>query len=297
GDKYSIDVLRVKAICYSGLEDKAREEEVLKQIITIYPKDIKARCILAKMQRGENASSKMMGMGTMSDCLADDFKQFYENKLVNLSGENFSIEEIAYYYELCLRFGSNEIIKNCTDEYLKCNRFTDVIYDALIDITLDDFKKMLVVERLVLAGVDGECFSLINGMMKKLNLSSIKYLISQFKDTMSESFYDNNEANEPLNNVIDNAFAKAYSLSLLFDIDGAEIANKLGALILYASLHKSDESIDFIKTLYNENNLAFSACILINPQLAKMPKLKKYLGLKNIEIDEIINALKKAGFR
>ncbi len=296
-EQYIIDVLRVKAICYAGLKDKENEEKALKQIITIYPKDVKARCILHKMQKGESVGAELLGQDSILDYLMDEFKEFYENKLGQLEEQNFSIEELMYFYELCLKFGSAEVFENCTDKYLKCDNCIEVIYDALVDLNLDDFKKLIIVERMVLSKIDGEYFSLINGMMKKLNLESLKFLIAQFKETLTETFSDMKDEYEPLNNLIDNAFAKAFALALMFDLDGAEIANKVGALILYALLHRTGDMVEIVKVLYSAKNLACSACALVNPQIAKNSKLKKYLCLKNSEIDEIIRALQQAGFR
>ena len=296
-EQYIIDVLRVKAICYAGLKDRENEEKTLKQIITIYPKDVKARCVLHKIQKGEHVGAELLGQDDIIDCLMNEFKEFYENRLEQLEEQNFSIEELMYFYELCLRFGSAEVIENCTDKYLKCKDCIEVICDALIDLNLDDFKKLVIVERMVLSKIDGEYFSLINGMMKKLNLESLRFLISQFKETLTESFADLKDEYEPLNNVINNAFSKAFALSLMFDLDGAEVTNKVGALILYALLHRGGEMVEIVNVLYSAKNLACSACILVNPQLAKNSKLKKYLGLKNAEIDEIIKILQKTGFR
>lgn len=297
-ERYLIDVLKVKALCHAGLGDKENEVEVLKQLVTIYSKDIKSRYILSKFELSKSDKFQELDLEKMHEYLTDDFKDFYDNKLPKLNDLKISSEELEYYYELCLNFGSVGVVAFCTDKYLKCEKGVDIVCDALVDMTLDDIKKMTIVERMILSKSQGEYYTLINGVIKKSDLARFENLTSQFKETLTDTFIDLKDEYEPLNNLIDTAFAKAFALSIMYELDCEEVANKVEALILYALLHSSDDKmIELVNILNSAKNLACGTCVLVNPQLAKNSKLKKYLGLKNAEIDEIIDILRQAGLR
>lgn len=288
-DKYNEEVLRLKTICYDMLEKRDLEEQSLKELVTIYPKNVKARFLLSTLQRGEHYTALLLSNDSSIEVLIVELECFVRNLDKNL--QEMSSEELLYNFRLALKYLDNDRLGVCTNAYFKNEKTRKIIFDLLIDMDIDDFKKMKVIEELIQIAPETECFTLINGMLKKLQLVSFKYLLEELKSRAGAD-------NELITDIdfihkIKIGYAKAFVLSLCLNIDGSLIIEKSIDLILSCT-REYDKTKEIVE---NPKYLALCICLLANPALSKNQKLKKYLGLKNPEVVEIIQLLQQSSLK
>lgn len=288
-DKYNEEVLRLKAICYDILENRVFEEQILKELVTIYPKNVKARFLLSTIQRGENYSALLLSNDATTEVLMVELECFIRNLDKNIL--DMSPEELNYYFRLALKYLDEDRIGICANAYLKNEKSRKVMFDLLIDMDVDDFKKMKVIEELVLEAPEVECFTLINGMIKKLQLVSFKYLLEELQDRAGVG----NELITDIEfiNKIKIGYAKAFALSLFLNINGSLIIEKSIDLILSCT-REYDKAKEIVE---KPKYLALCICLLANATLSRNQKLKKYLNLKTPEVNEILQILQQTSLK
>ena len=287
-DKFSHEALTLKAILYDGLEDKQKEEETLKEILTIYPYEIEPRFLLTRLiAKDRHVSSRVLGSKYLVDLIQEDLSSFINSKLEKF--EDLTIEEAEYYWNASMKYGDANVISQVALAYYKSKSFKNIALASLVDINLDDTKKLMVIENLVFEGCNENSFLLINGRVKKIDFG---------------------EARENLNNILNRESVKR------IEVKGVDIVqsvvrgySKFVAISTIMEIPmgggaKSFEKyLDEMANLEGEalmiltapHNIALCSSIMENPNTLKNQKVKRYLSLKKTDRDILLDLLKKEG--
>ncbi len=285
-DRFAHEALTLKAILYDGLDDKKMEEQTLREIITIYPNEVEARFLLSCLISNENnVSSRALGSKYLIDLIKSDLNAFFKMRFDKL--EKLTQEEAEYYWNATMKYGDANEILQVSSAYYKNNAFKNIVIASLVDINLDDTKKLMVIESLVFDGYDENTFVLINGRVNKIDFNDFQKYLNQI---LSKEFTNEIEKKGvDISSSIVRGYSKFIAISIIMDTDvGEGIKNLEKYLTDMASL--DGESLNILTA---PHNIALCSSIMTNPSTLKNPKVKRYLPLKKTDRELLLELLRK----
>ncbi len=254
---YSEHYLMIMAEAYFGLGDLEKCKEYLKSVVTIYPKNVKARYKLRSIELGD-----LKGL--------NNYNEFSEVKQMTIEAEKFldetteedfaklNLTELTYYFRTICYYGSDVTFKKACLVMLTIPKMRNVMMDALLEIETSEKQKEIIFSTLVQLKIADKIPVLIFGKLKTINVKYPKNLFNeQYANELTKkaNVVRGKKASFLLYMV--NAYSQAFTVRV-FEEGKLTTFHKNAEKLVNGLLNLSEEQLALFQNL---DNLVFAFCL------------------------------------
>ena len=155
-----------------------------------------------------------------------------------------SNEERIYYYNLACRFAEPDVLKKLTIIYLKTPVAKDIVFQKVIEVDFDDFKRQIIFSTIIQTGKHKSFYYFFKGYLREFKMTYPKFLYSS-EITDPFKLAKNMSDKDVYKQYLVNCFSQAVSLCVFQDID-FEIDENLIDYYVTMLLSEDQETLDFL---------------------------------------------------
>ena len=251
----SENYLQMQARVYEELNKLEECKNTLKTLITIYPKNVRARYKLRCMEIAESN-----GLKYTSENETKRMKEEIESFLENTSEDEFSKlnrTELEYYFRSICYYASDLTLKKSVLVMLTIPKLKDVIFDSLLEIETGEKQKEIILSTIIQLAMEKNIYTVVYGKLKKIHIDYPKILYNKdYLNALKSPKLIKNSVNNYRAYLI-NAYAQAFTVRI-FDEGKTNRFSKNAEMVINGFQFLSPED----RVLFdNLDNLVFAFCV------------------------------------
>ena len=174
---YSENYLQMQARVYEELGKMDECKTALQTLITIYPKNVRARYKLRCIETAES-----QGLKYTSENETKRMQEEIESFLENTSEDDFcklNRTELEYYFRSICYYASDLSLKKSVLVMLTISKLKDVIFDSLLEIETGEKQKEIILSTIIQLAMAKDVYAVVYGKLKKIHIDYPKLLYNK----------------------------------------------------------------------------------------------------------------------
>lgn len=249
--------LMLMAEAYYRLGDIEKCKQTLKSVVTIYPKNVRARYKLRSLElglfKGENNDGDFSEVKQMTI----EAERFLD-ETTEADFLKFNLTELTYYFRTICYYGSDSTFKKACLVMLTIPKMRNVLIDALLEIETSEKQKEIIFSTLVQLKITDKIPVLIFGKLKVINVKYPKNLFNeQYAKELSRKSNVVRKSSVSFLLYMVNAYSQAFTVRV-FEEGRLTTFHKNAEKLVNGLYNLSEEQLVIFQNL---DNLVFAFCL------------------------------------